>query len=425
MTHKKQMVGAAALIGVGIIIGVYLSNDTQDFPSFSSSAIAAGGKVESPTAVAPNRYVYYPGTEQLKPDEVRVIACGTGMPNARRGQAATCFLVELGDGQKLLFDIGSGSHANIASLMIPSDYLTKVFLTHLHTDHWGDLASLWAGGWTAGRTTPLEVWGPSGAREDMGTKYAIDHMLQAYNWDYMTRAATISPIPGQITVHEFDYKALNEVVYQEQGVTIRSFPAVHTGDGPVSFSLEWNGFKIVIGGDSAPNKWYPEYSQGADLAIHECMMTSPQMMEKYGQPAQLAARINLTFHTSAQAFGKIMSMIKPRHAVAYHFFNDEDTRFDIYEGIRETYDGPVSMATDMMVWNVTRDQVVERMAVSPDEAWDVPGPNKQPPPDRSRKSEYTDFIQQGRLDVGDVNKAWLDDFMKQNGLTADDLEVGK
>jgi len=41
--------------------------------------------------------------------------------------------------------------------MIPSDYLTKVFLTHLHTDHWGDLASLWAGGWTAGRTVPLEV----------------------------------------------------------------------------------------------------------------------------------------------------------------------------------------------------------------------------------------------------------------------------
>ena len=58
------------------------------------------------------------------------------MPSARRSQAATCFLVELGDGQKFLFDIGSGSHANLISLMIPSDYLTKVFLTHLHTDHW-------------------------------------------------------------------------------------------------------------------------------------------------------------------------------------------------------------------------------------------------------------------------------------------------
>ncbi len=381
--------------------------------------------VKTTTGTAPNRYVYYPGTEELKPDEIRVIACGTGMPNARRGQAATCFLVELGDGQKFLFDIGSGSHANIASLMIPADFLTKVFLTHLHTDHWGDLASLWAGGWTAGRTKPLEVWGPSGAREDMGTKFAVEHMLKAYNWDYMTRAVTISPIPGQITVHEFDYKGINEVVYQQQGVTVRSFPAVHTGDGPVSYSLEWNDFKIIIGGDSAPNKWYPKYSKGADLAIHECMMTSPQMMEKYGQPAQLAARINLTFHTSAQSFGKIMSMIKPRHAVAYHFFNDPDTRYDIYEGIRETYSGPVSMADDMMVWNVGREKVLERMAVSPDEAWDVPGPNQQPAPDRARKSEYTKFIQEGRLYLREANERWLNEFMNENDLTNDDLKAGQ
>ena len=181
-------------------------------------------------------------------------AAGTGMPTARRSQAATCFLVELGDGQKFLFDIGSGSHANLQALMIPSDFLTKVFLTHLHTDHWGDLTSLWAGGWTAGRTGPLEVWGPSGAREDMGTKYAVENMLKAYNWDYMTRAVTINPTPGQIIVHEFDYKGLNEVVYEEKGVTSRSFPTIHTGDGPVSYSLEWNGYKIVIGGDTAPNK---------------------------------------------------------------------------------------------------------------------------------------------------------------------------
>ena len=75
--------------------------------------------------------------------------------------------------------------------MIPFDFLAKVFLTHLHTDHWGDLPGLWAGGWTAGRTIPLEIWGPSGAREDMGTKYAVEHFLKAYNWDNMTRLATL------------------------------------------------------------------------------------------------------------------------------------------------------------------------------------------------------------------------------------------
>ena len=413
-----------SLFGVAVIcavVGCYLGQTRVD----SNKAEAAGGRVTSPTGTAPDRYVYYPGTEALEADEIRLIACGTGMPSARRSQAATCFLVELGNGDKFLFDIGSGSHANLQGLMIPSNFLTKVFLTHLHTDHWGDLTSLWAGGWTAGRTVPLEVWGPSGAREDMGTKYAVENMLRAYNWDYMTRAAMINPIPGGITVHEFDYKGLNQVVYQENGVTIRTFPAIHAGDGPISYSLEWNGFKIIIGGDTAPNKWFIEYAQDADLAIHEAFMTSTTFVEKYGQPPSLAARINLTFHTSAQAFGKIISAVKPRHAVAYHFFNDEDTRYQVYDGIRETYDGPLSMADDNMVWNITRDKIVERMVISPDDAWDVPGPGRPLPPDRTRKSEYTKFTLDGEFDCSDVNAAWLTEFMTKQGLSKEDMKVGQ
>ena len=31
----------------------------------------------------PDHDVYYPGTEDLAPDEMRVVACGTGMPSVR------------------------------------------------------------------------------------------------------------------------------------------------------------------------------------------------------------------------------------------------------------------------------------------------------------------------------------------------------
>ena len=425
MKRKYLIIVAALVLAIGSGIGLYVSGKGLSDVSLVATAEAAGGKVTDPNGTAPDRYIYFPGTEDLGKDEIRLIALGTGMPAARRSQAATCWLVELGNGDKFLFDVGTGANANMAALMIPFDFLTKIFLTHLHTDHWGDLGSLWAGGWTAGRTVPLEVWGPSGAREDMGTKYAVENMLKAYNWDYMTRAVTISPLPGRINIHEFDYKGLNEVVYQADGVTVRSWPTIHAGDGPISYSLEWNGLKVVIGGDTAPNKWFLDYAKDSDLVIHEAFMTAPTMMEKYGQPPSLAARINLTFHTSAQAFGKVMGIVKPRHAVAYHFFNDEDTRYQIYEGIRTTYDGPLSMATDMMVWNITKDKITERMAVSPDAAWDVPGPNKAPSPDRSRKSEYTKFTLDGKFDCSDVDGPWLKKFMKENGLTEDDLKVGQ
>jgi len=436
-------------------------------------------------------------------DEIRVIACGTGMPSARRSQAATCFLVELGDGQKFLFDIGSGSHANLTALMIPADFLTKVFLTHLHTDHWGDLVSLWAGGWTAGRTVPLEVWGPSGARDDMGTKHAVENLLDAYNWDYMTRAVTISPIPGSINVHEFDYRGLNQVVYEEEGVTIRSFPTIHTGDGPVSYSLEWNGFKIIIGGDTAPNKWYIEYAsdadltiheasaikamekmyawdiagrlgqtdirgfateitefdykkvqvvyehngvkitafpaihaidgsvsyrldwndlsfvfssdtypnkwfaelaQDADLVVHECFIAVPDLMAGYGLTPEAALQVGTQIHTAPQAFGKVMSTVKPRMAVAYHFWTGIESSMGVLEGVRETYDGPLSLAEDYMVWNVTKDKIRVRMAAIDHESWNPPAAYPPKPVSAADRVGYSPEIWAGRMNVDDVIK---------------------
>jgi len=299
-----------------------------------NAAHAAGGTVTSPTGIAPDRYVYYPGTEELGKDEIRVVTCGSGMPAARHGQAATCFLIETGNGDKFLFDLGTGSMANVAALMIPYQYLDKVFLSHLHTDHMGDLAALWAGGWTAGRPNALKVWGPSGQTPEMGTAYAIEHFLKWVNWDAVTRSFKITPVPGQIEVTEFDYKGENQVVYQENGVTIRSYPAIHAGDGPVSYDLEYAGMRVVFSGDTVPNKWFVKYATGADLVIHEAMMTPQQFATFYNQPAQLAWRTCCEFHTSPQGMGKIMSAIEPRHAVAYHFFNEEGTRYDIYKAIR-------------------------------------------------------------------------------------------
>ena len=64
-------------------------------------AHAAGGVIKGPNAEAPDRYVYYPGTEVLAKDEIRIIACGTGMPASRHGQAAACFLIETGNGDTM------------------------------------------------------------------------------------------------------------------------------------------------------------------------------------------------------------------------------------------------------------------------------------------------------------------------------------
>jgi hypothetical protein len=91
---------------VGTIV-VLVAVIAMDRTRNAGSGQTANASKSEPVKEALDRY--FPNTETMGADEVRVIACGTGMPTARRSQAATCFLVELGNGDKFLFDIGSGS----------------------------------------------------------------------------------------------------------------------------------------------------------------------------------------------------------------------------------------------------------------------------------------------------------------------------
>ena len=88
----------------------------------------------------------------------------------------------------------------------------------------------------------------------MGTKAAIDALLKAFAWDIKSRTGILPDAGGHIIVHEFDYKKEDQVVYEDNGVKITSWPAIHSLDGSVSYRLEWNGLSFVFGGDSRPNK---------------------------------------------------------------------------------------------------------------------------------------------------------------------------
>lgn len=103
---RASRFAVVGFVVIGLVLGVAI---TLNWDALMPQANAAGGVVEDPNQVAPDRYVYYPGTEVLKPGEMRVVCCGSGLPAARLGQAATCFMVELDNGEKFLFDIGSGA----------------------------------------------------------------------------------------------------------------------------------------------------------------------------------------------------------------------------------------------------------------------------------------------------------------------------
>jgi ribonuclease Z len=376
-------------------------------------------KGNSPTRALPERDAYFPGTEALAPDEMRIIACGTGMPNARPRQAAACFLVELGNGDKFVFDIGLGSAERISAMQIPYDYLDKVFIGHLHADHIGDLDALWIGGVISNRQVPLRIWGPTGDEEKLGTKYMTDRMKEMYAWDWASRQGNVNTKGFEMDVTEFDYKAVNAVIYQENGVTIRSIPAIHAVDGSVSFILEWNGLKFAFSSDTYPNKWWMEHTKDSDLAIHECFAPPSIMVNKQKFAVGDALNVATQVHTSPAMFGKVMSKIKPRMAVGYHVFNDFDTKPQIMSEIRQTYDGPVELAIDYMVFNVTKDDIRVRMAAIDEAVW--PQPSIYPPQaaDPSKRVGFSDYIFGGRDVFADVIKFYYDQTNEMFGTDFD------
>jgi ribonuclease Z len=376
---KVLLFGSIGVFALGLAAGIYFA----DQGSLISSAHAAEPLVISPTKALQERDTYFPGTEDLAPDEMRIIACGTGMPSARPKQAAACFLVELGNGDKFLFDIGSGSHERIAAMQIPYDYLDKVFIGHLHVDHMGDLPTFWLGGTVMNRLTPLRIWGPSSSKPELGTKYCMDRMEEMYQWDIATRSGVIDARGMVLEVNEFPFDGVNEIIYDENDVIIRSIPAVHGLDGAVSFILEWNGLKFVYGSDTIPNKWYIEHSKGADVAIHECFLPSTLLVTKQGWTPLEALTVGTQGHTSPEQFGKVMSLVEPRLAIAYHFYNDFDIAPEVLNRLRKTYDGEVSLSVDYMVWNVTKDNIRTRMAVIDEEVWPMPALKKKIAPDAS------------------------------------------
>lgn len=359
MLIKMNNTRAFLLAIIGAVGGLALSisgyaSDTKD--------IVPSGRTAS--AIVDGQYPasYFPNTELLGAGEMRITALGTGMPNQTKAAVSISYLVELGNGDKFLFDLGSGSLGNLFSLRPDFSKLDKVFASHLHVDHVGDFMPMHIGSWLSGRYTPIHIYGPSGSTPELGIKAFVEGMQKGYAWDLATRSGALPDLGAQIKVHEFDYKQENEVVYQENGVTIRSWPAIHSLDGSVSYGLEWNGLKYVFGGDTYPNKWYIEYAKNADVASHEAFLPPKALAAYFGWDLTQATYVSTRIHSEPQAFGKVMSAVNPRLAVGYHSVQSPENNAAIMDGVRKTYDGPLALARDLMVINVTKEKITVRMA---------------------------------------------------------------
>ena len=187
-------------------------------------------------------------------------------------------------------------------------------------------------------------------------------------------------------------------------IAIENRPRGFTADGSVSYILEWNGLKFAYSSDTFPNKWWIKYTKGVDISIHECFAAPQILLDKQKYRPDFALQLSAIKHTSPMQFGKVMAMTKPRLAVGYHFYNDHDTLPAQMADVRKLYDGPLAMATDYMVFNVTKDDIRIRMAAIDEEVW---------PTEPTRAKEVSPTIADNFSDFTISGKEWMPEVLNQ------------
>ena len=128
---------------------------------------------------------------QESTSRTQIVLLGTGTPAADpdRSGPATAIVV---DDIPYLVDFGPGVVRRAASAVgkgvsaLRGANLKVAFVTHLHSDHTAGYMDLIITPWSAGRTLPLEVYGPR------GTKEMTEHLLAAYRVDIDNRMMVLS-----------------------------------------------------------------------------------------------------------------------------------------------------------------------------------------------------------------------------------------
>jgi ribonuclease Z len=277
--------------------------------------------------------------------EVRVTLLGTGNPRPNVERFGPSILVEAGD-VRLVFDAGRGSTQRLfqigqAAFLRP---ITRVFLTHLHSDHVVGLPDLWLTGWLFGRAAPLVVTGPP------GTAGLTEGLRQAYAFDVKVRAEDEGLPREGGELHGQDRPP--GVVFDERGVRVIAFAVDH---GPVKpaygYRIEAAGRSVVLSGDTRESSELAAQARGVDLLV--CEVASPEVERRRNQlaDAKTVERV-LARHIAPEQAGRLFADAKPRLAVYSHIVPSPTTAEDLVPPTRKFYAGPLEVGYDLMMISV-------------------------------------------------------------------------
>jgi ribonuclease BN (tRNA processing enzyme) len=248
-----------------------------------------------------------------RPTGTKIVLLGTGTPVPDPDRSGPATAIVVGD-TAYLVDFGPGvvRRAESAALnrKIPAvepGNLKVAFVTHLHSDHTSGYSDLILGGWTSGRTVPLEVYGPTGLQS------MTEHILQAYRVDIETRTnpdGNQRRFPDGWRVHAHEIRS--GVIYKDEKVTVTAFATKHAMES-YGYRFDTPDLSIVISGDTNPVEATVNACNGCDVLIHEA-----QPLELLAKMPESIQSFVAKYHTTTEQLAELAKKAKPKLLVIYH-----------------------------------------------------------------------------------------------------------
>jgi ribonuclease Z len=227
--------------------------------------------------------------------------------------------------------------AGVEALDIPN--LTRLFLTHLHSDHTLGYADLILTPWVLEREDALQVFGPS------GTQSMTDHILAAYSKDIDIRLHGSQPQNATgIAVDVVEIEPGE--VYADENVTVTAFAVPHgSWDHAFGYRFETADRSIVVSGDTTPTEAVVEACNGCDILVHE-------VYAKWGLDRRTPdwQAYHRASHTSGVDLGELAARARPKLLVLYHQLLWGATEEQLISEIRQNFDGEIAFANDLDIY---------------------------------------------------------------------------
>lgn len=268
--------------------------------------------------------------------QLRVTFLGTsGGPVPGPERAGSAALVEYGN-EAILIDAGRGAVQQMQRINLNPGVVTRVFLTHLHSDHTVGLPEVWLARWTRARfKPPLEVTGP------LGTEAMVSHIRSAWQYDVDIRSAPPEVMPRDAALM-VGHDVTDGVAYEGNGIRVTAITVDH---GPVltlGYRIDAGGHSISFSGDDIASENLIAKSQNVDVMVHNMSGYTPAELADTGRGGVVRRAALKMLGTPEQA-GTVFARTHPRLAVYTHHSRSPDQ----IERTRNTYTGPLEAVEDL------------------------------------------------------------------------------